>query len=179
MRCPGRISRGQMRQSLPFEEASRLFVELLFGHWYATWLAAILAIVPVLTAGLVGELRITVEPATLASAVGSGGIEVFSTPSLIALMENAARSAVEPLLPPDQTTVGVRVDVRHLAATPAGEQVRARAELVEVDGRRLVFHVEAFDSHEKIGEGTHERMVVDPARLIARAEAKRNNPPKR
>ena len=89
-------------------------------------------------------------------------------------MENAARSAVEPLLPPDQTTVGVRVDVRHLAATPPGEQIRARAELIEVDGRRLVFHVEAFDTHEKIGEGTHERMVVDPARLLARAHAKRS-----
>ena len=127
-----------------------------------------------LSAGLIGELTITVEPSTLASAVGSGGIDVFSTPSLIALMENAARSAVEPLLPPDQTTVGVRVDVRHLAATPPGEQVRARAELIEVDGRRLVFHVEAFDTHEKIGEGTHERMVVDPARLLARAQAKRS-----
>jgi fluoroacetyl-CoA thioesterase len=130
-----------------------------------------------LAVGLTGELTITVEPSTLASAVGSGGIEVFSTPSLIALMENTARSAVEPLLPPDQTTVGVRVDVRHLAATPPGEHVRARAELVEVDGRRLVFHVEAFDSHEKIGEGTHERMVVDPARLLARALAKRGSAP--
>ena len=72
-----------------------------------------------LTAGLIGELTTTVDAAALASTVGSGGLEVFSTPSLIALMENAARSAVEPLLPPDQTTVGVRVDVRHLAATPA------------------------------------------------------------
>jgi fluoroacetyl-CoA thioesterase len=129
-----------------------------------------------LSPGLVGELTITVDARTLASTVGSGGIDVFSTPSLIALMENAALSAVQPLLPPDQTTVGVRVDVRHLAATPPGEQVRARAELIEVEGRRLVFHVEAFDSHEKIGEGTHERMVVDPARLLARAQAKRSAP---
>ena len=127
-----------------------------------------------LAAGLTAELTITVERSALASTVGSGGLDVLSTPSLIALMENAARSAVEPLLPPDQTTVGVRVDVRHLAPSPPGEQVRARAELVEVDGRRLVFHVEAFDSHEKIGEGTHERMVVDPARLLARAQAKRS-----
>ncbi len=130
-----------------------------------------------LAAGLTAELTTTVERSTLASAVGSGGLDVFSTPSLIALMENAARSAVEPLLPPDQTTVGVRVDVRHLAASPPGELVRARAELTEVDGRRLVFHVEAFDSHEKIGEGTHERMVVDPARLLARAMAKRDDTP--
>ena len=130
-----------------------------------------------LAAGLTAELTTTVERAALASTVGSGGLDVFSTPSLIALMENAARSAVEPLLPPDQTTVGVRVDVRHLAASPPGELVRARAELTEVDGRRLVFHVEAFDSHEKIGEGTHERMVVDPARLLARAMAKRGDTP--
>jgi fluoroacetyl-CoA thioesterase len=128
-----------------------------------------------LAAGLTAELTATVERSSLASTVGSGGLDVFSTPALIALMENAARSAVEPLLPADQTTVGVRVDVRHLAPSPPGEQIRARAELIEVDGRRLVFHVEAFDSHEKIGEGTHERMVVDPARLLARAQAKRSN----
>jgi fluoroacetyl-CoA thioesterase len=127
-----------------------------------------------LAAGLTAELTATVERSSLASTVGSGGLDVLSTPSLITLMENAARSAVEPLLPADQTTVGVRVDVRHLAPSPPGEQIRARAELIEVDGRRLVFHVEAFDSHEKIGEGTHERMVVDPARLLARAEAKRS-----
>jgi fluoroacetyl-CoA thioesterase len=122
--------------------------------------------------GLVGELAITVDGSVLASSVGSGGVGVFSTPSMIALMENAALTTVQPLLPAGQTTVGVRVDVRHLAATPPGLEVRARVELVEVDGRRLVFRVEAFDPIEKIGEGIHERMVVDPARLIARAQAK-------
>jgi len=130
-----------------------------------------------LATGLVGEMTISVDAATLASTVGSGGVDVFSTPSLIGLMENAASSAVQPLLPAGQVTVGVRVDVRHLAASPLGEHVRARADLIEVDGRRLVFHVEAFDSHEKVGEGTHERMVVDLARLLARAEAKRRDPP--
>jgi fluoroacetyl-CoA thioesterase len=123
--------------------------------------------------GLVGELSHTVEPSMLASAVGSGGLDVFSTPSLLALMESAAREAVEHLLPSDQTTVGVHIDMRHLAPTPPGVQVRARAELLEVDGRRLVFRVEAFDTTDKIGEGTHERMIVDPARLLARAAAKR------
>jgi fluoroacetyl-CoA thioesterase len=129
----------------------------------------------VLAVGLVGESTTTVDDSQLASSVGSGGLDLFSSPSLIALMENAARSAVEPLLPADQTTVGVRVDVRHLAPSPAAERVRARAELLEVDGRRLVFHVEAFDSREKIGEGSHERVVVDPARLLARAQAKRSD----
>jgi predicted thioesterase len=92
---------------------------------------------------------------------------------MIALMESAALRAVQPFLPEEQTTVGVRIDVRHIAATPVGMQLHARAELTEVDGRRLVFHVEAFDAHEKVGEGTHERMIVDPARLLARAQAKR------
>jgi predicted thioesterase len=127
--------------------------------------------------GLVGETHQTVETAHLASAVGSGGLDVFSTPSLVALMEQAARRAVEHLLDAGETTVGVRVDVRHLAATPPGLVVRARAELVEiVQGRRLVFKVEAFDDHEKIGEGTHERAIIDAARLLARANAKRTPP---
>ncbi|HEX8967850.1 MAG TPA: thioesterase family protein [Chloroflexota bacterium] len=130
-----------------------------------------------LQVGLVGEATHTVDQASVASAVGSGGIDVFATPSLIALMENAARQAVEAALPVGQTTVGIRVDVRHLAPSPLGARVRARAELLEIDGRRLVFHVEAFDSHEKVGEGTHERAIVDPARLLARASAKMSAPP--
>lgn len=125
-----------------------------------------------LAPGLVGEARATVDGSRLASSVGSGGLEVLSTPSMIALMEQAACQAVEADLPPGQTTVGTQVDIRHLAATPRGAQVRARAELLEVDGRALKFHVEAFDAHEKIGEGTHQRAVVDPARLLARVQAK-------
>src|SRR2546421_6933613 len=96
---------------------------------------------------------------------------------MVALMENAALRAVEAVLPPGQTTVGTHLDVRHLAATPVGLEVRARAELREVDGRKLTFVVEAFDSLEKIGEGRHERMIVDPARLVARAAAKRTTSP--
>jgi predicted thioesterase len=125
-----------------------------------------------LRAGLVGEADAVVEQQLLASAWGSGGIEVYSTPAMIALMENAARACVEPMLPTGSITVGTRVDVRHLAATPAGARVRARAELVEIDGRRLVFRVTATDPSEIIGEGTHERAIVDPARLLARAAAK-------
>jgi predicted thioesterase len=123
--------------------------------------------------GLVGEASVVVDERTFARSYGSGGLDVFATPALIALMENAARSAVDPLVGPEAATVGIHVDVRHLAATPAGVEVRARAELIEVDGRRLVFRVEAFDSQDKVGEGTHERMVIDPQRLLARAQAKR------
>jgi predicted thioesterase len=123
----------------------------------------------------VGESRSTVDASMLASALGSGDLEVFATPSMIALMENAACRAVESLVPSGQTTVGTHLDVRHLVATPVGVEIRARAELIEVDGRKLTFRVEAFDSHDKIGEGTHERAVVDAARLLAHAQTKRTD----
>jgi predicted thioesterase len=122
--------------------------------------------------GLVGEARTVVSDANLASAFGSGAIDVFATPAMIALMEGAASRAVQSSLPSGSITVGTRVDIRHLAATPLGLEVRARAELVEIDGRRLVFKVEAFDPNEKIGEGTHERAIVDTERLLARARSK-------
>jgi predicted thioesterase len=110
----------------------------------------------------------------LASTVGSGSLEVLSTPWLAALIERAACAAVEGRLgDASHTTVGVRLELRHLAPTPPGLEVRARAELVEIDGRRLIFQVEAFDTQERIGEGTHERAIVDGRRLQARADAKR------
>jgi fluoroacetyl-CoA thioesterase len=126
----------------------------------------------VLQTGLTGEARTTVDAQRLASAYGSGTIDVYATPAMIGLMEQAAVNAIDHLLPPGQSSVGVRVDVQHLAATPPGVEVHARAELTAVDGRRLTFHVEAFDPAEKIGSGTHERMVVDLQRLLERAKAK-------
>ncbi len=123
-------------------------------------------------AGLVGETRVTVEQAHLASTLRSGHLDVYGTPAMIALMENAAVSAVDHLLPSDSVSVGSTLDVRHLTATPPGVDVIARAELVAVDGRRLSFRLEAFDPVDKIGEGTHERFVVDRDRLVARATAK-------
>jgi predicted thioesterase len=122
--------------------------------------------------GLTGEARTVVDASNIASAYGSGSIDVFSTPAMIGLMENAARNCVDPNLPSGSITVGTRVDVRHLAATPVGMTVVARAELTQVDGRRLVFTVTASDGSETIGDGTHERAIVDAARLLARASAK-------
>jgi len=115
-----------------------------------------------------------VDEQRLASAYGSGGwqVDVYATPAMIGLMEQAAVNAVDHLLPEGQSSVGTRVDVQHLAATPAGVEVRAHAELTAVDGRRLTFRVEAFDPAEQIGSGTHERMVVDLERLLQRARAK-------
>jgi predicted thioesterase len=122
--------------------------------------------------GLVGEAHATVGRADLASAIGSGRLDVYATPVMVGLIELAAVNAVDHLLPDGSTTVGTRLDVRHLAPSPLGIAVRARAELIGVDGRRLTFTVEAFDAVEKIGEGTHERAVVDGSRLLARAAAK-------
>lgn len=122
--------------------------------------------------GLSGERTIQVGEEHTAARWGSGGLAVLATPLMVALMEGAALAAVNPLLPPGHCTVGSRVDVRHLAATVVGHPVRARAELVEVDGRRLLFHVEASDDAGVIGEGSHERFVVDLDRFMRKAEAR-------
>src|SRR6266567_4091280 len=118
--------------------------------------------------GMTGEATTTVVHENTAAAVGAGGVEVFGTPMMIALMENAAWRAVANGLDGGDVSVGILVNVRHLAATPLGQQVRATAELIEVDGRRLVFKVEAYDEHQKIGEGQHERVIVNLERFLSR-----------
>ena len=125
-----------------------------------------------LVPGLVGEAETLVSEADTAARWGSGLVPVFGTPALVGLMEGAAVQALADSLPPGQTSVGGRIDVRHLAPTPVGMRVRARAELLEVDRRRLVFHVEAWDEVEKIGEATHERFVIDEERFVAKSRAK-------
>lgn len=126
-----------------------------------------------LVTGLSGESQTVVEKANTAKHLGSGGVEVFATPEMVRLMERAGVAAVDHLLPEGQRTVGVHLDVKHLAATPPGMTVTARAELVAVEGRRLTFRVEAFDEVEKVGEGTHRRYVIDVARFQQRVEEKR------
>ena len=116
--------------------------------------------------GLERTVELKVTEAVTASAVGSGGVEVLSTPSMILLFEQAARDAVQPGLPEGHTTVGTRVDVRHLSATPMGETVTVTARAVDVEGRRVVFKVSAFDRKGEIGAGTHERFVVDLQRFM-------------
>jgi predicted thioesterase len=122
------------------------------------------------TPGLTGEATTTVVHENTAAAVGAGGVEVFGTPMMIALMENAAWRAVASSLEEGDVTVGTVVNVRHLAATPLGQQVRATAELIEIDGRRLVFKVEAHDEKRKIGEGQHERFIVNLERFMKRID---------
>lgn len=122
--------------------------------------------------GLTGRRELVVEERYTASHLGSGGVPVYATPMMVLAMEEAALSAVDHLLDDGQATVGVSLDVRHLAATPLGMRVVATAELVEVDGRMLTFRVEARDEAELIGEGTHVRAVVDLERFKAKLAKK-------
>ena len=126
-----------------------------------------------LTSGLTGETAIAVTERDTADRLGSGSVPVFGTPALVGLMEGAAIQALAGHLPAGQTSVGGRIDVHHLAPTPVGMRVRARAELTKVEGRRLVFHVVAWDEVEQIGEATHERFIVNEERFVAKAKAKR------
>ncbi len=121
-----------------------------------------------LEVGMRGEASIVVGESETAAAFGAGGVKVFGTPVMIGLMENAAWRLVQPELNPGETTVGTLVNVRHLAATPMGKTFTATAELVEIDGRRLVFRVTARDDKQLVGEGTHERSRILLDRFLAR-----------
>jgi len=125
-----------------------------------------------LTPGLTGEAELEVSEEDTAVSLGSGTVPVLGTPALACLMERAAVQSLAGRLPEGHTSVGSRIEVRHLAPTPVGMHVRARASLTEVEGRRLRFHIQAWDAAEKIGEGTHERVIVDLVRFMAAAESK-------
>lgn len=119
-----------------------------------------------------GTAALEVTDKVTAAAVGSGMLPVFATPSMIALIEKAAAESVAPQLEAGTTTVGTRLDVAHTAATPVGMTVRAVTELIEIDGRRLIFTIQAFDDAGEIGSGTHERFIVNAEKFLAKAEAK-------
>lgn len=123
--------------------------------------------------GLTGEVNLKVEFEHTAAKFGSGLVEVLATPVMIGIMEGAAQKAVADSLPDGSTTVGTLVNIRHLAATPMGMHVRAVAVLRSVDGRRLVFDVEACDEKEKIGEGTHERFIIQTEKFMQRVTGKK------
>ena len=126
----------------------------------------------ILKPGITAERTETVTGENTASAYGSGGLEVYATPAMIALMEAAALSAVDPLLPAGWSTVGTELKVRHVSATPLHMTVFAKAELLGVDGRALSFKVEAFDEAGKIGEGEHDRFIVENEKFLAKAASK-------
>ncbi len=127
---------------------------------------------PALTIGLTGTASLTVSDEHTAAALGSGNVPVFSTPRLVALVEEAAVNALRGHLEAGQTSVGTWIDLAHLAATPIGGAVRAEARLVAVNGRELTFDVIAFDETEKIGEGRHRRAIVDEQRFLERVGKK-------
>lgn len=122
--------------------------------------------------GLTNEITHIVAETDTAAVYGSGLAPVLSTPHLIALMENAAQAALTPYLEPGQSSVGTRIAIRHLAATPVGMTVRVRAEVTEAALPRVCFCVAAWDDVEKIGEGEHERFIVETARFLARVARK-------
>ena len=122
--------------------------------------------------GLAGESAQIVTDELTASYLGSGLVPALATPAMIALMENAGVNAIREYLLAGQTSVGIEVNVKHLAATPVGMRVRARAEVLSADKRRVTFRVEAWDDRERIGEGTHVRAIVDEARFKERIAQK-------
>ena len=122
--------------------------------------------------GVTGTAETIVTFEELALTVGSGSLDVYSTPSMIALMEKAACDCLEEYLSADETTVGTELDVKHLAATPEAMTVRAEAELTEINGREFSFIVRAFDEAGLIGEGTHKRFIVNGPRFAEKAKAK-------
>jgi fluoroacetyl-CoA thioesterase len=125
-----------------------------------------------LNPGRTGSAELLVGVEHSAPSIGSGLVPVLGTPVMINLIEAAALAAVERLLPPGHQSLGIHLDVRHFAATPIGMRVRATAELIAVDGRTLSFRVEARDDLEPIGDGTHQRVVVNVARFDQRVQRK-------
>ncbi len=125
--------------------------------------------------GMSAQVEKTVSEDDTAVRFGSGGVRVFATPMMIALMENAALNAVDPHFTEGYATVGLSLDVKHMAATPVGMKVTARAELINIEGKKLSFKIEAYDEVEKIGEGTHERYIIGLDKFLERTGRKGRN----
>jgi fluoroacetyl-CoA thioesterase len=128
-----------------------------------------------LKVGLKGEAEILVGDAQTAPRVGSGRVRVLATPVMINMMEAAALDAIERLLPEGHQSLGTHLNVGHYAATPVGMTLRATAEVTKIDGRNIEFRVEAFDNKERVGDGTHARVVVNVERFDKRIQKKLQN----
>ena len=122
--------------------------------------------------GIKGYKEITVTKELTAISLGSGDLEVYATPAMIAIMEETASESVKSKLEVGQGSVGTYIAIKHLAATPIGMRVRCESELVEVDGRRLVFNITAYDEKDKIGEGTHERFIISNDKFQSKVNSK-------
>ena len=126
-----------------------------------------------LQVGIKGQQSVTVDNPITARVMGSGSLDVYATPAMIALIEKAAMLSVAPELEPGQGTVGTDLKVQHLASTPVGMTVTAKTELVEIDRRRLVFTAEVYDEVGLVGKGTHERFIIDEAKFQAKTDGKK------
>lgn len=125
-----------------------------------------------ITTGMIGTVSALVEREDTALEVGSGSLLVYATPCMVALMEGAACEAIAEAIPEKKTTVGIGLNISHLAATPVGMEVRAEAAVTAVDGNIVTFTVTAYDEAEKIGEGTHKRAIVTAQRFLDKTYAK-------
>ena len=125
-----------------------------------------------LITGIKNSKEMIVTKELCADAWGSGGLTVYATPAMIALMEQTAWASVEPYMEEGRSTVGTHLNVAHLSASPVGSRITAESELIKIDGRRLVFKVSASDDAGMIGEGTHERFIINTEKFMARTEAK-------
>ena len=122
--------------------------------------------------GMLGEARTKVTYENTAIKYGSGSVSVFATPAMVGLMEKASINSVDSYLPKGYATVGTKVEIKHIAATPIGMEVVSQAELLEIDGPKLNFKIEAYDEKEKIGEGTHSRYIIKLEEFLKRIEDK-------
>ncbi len=125
--------------------------------------------------GTTGKSTRMVTPELSAATVGSGTLAVFATPAMVALMELAAQDSVAPFLQDGEATVGTLVNIKHLKATPVGAQVTAASELVEVNGRELIFQVNCYDPAGLVGTGEHRRFVIDEAPFLAKAASRKGD----
>lgn len=126
-----------------------------------------------LETGIKGKIELTVTKDKCAGAIGSGELDVFATPAMIALIEETCWKSVAPYLQPGEGTVGTALDVRHVAATPVGLKVTCETVLTLVDRRRLVFDVQVYDAFGPVGEGTHERFVIQYEKFLKKVDEKR------
>ena len=122
--------------------------------------------------GLQGRAEAIVDTTNVAAVMGSGDLDVFATPAMIALMEQAAWTAVAPGLAEGESTVGTKLNISHVSATPVGLKVWAESEVTAVDGKKITFEVSAFDEAGEIGRGTHERSIIRPEKFLAKAQGK-------
>ena len=125
-----------------------------------------------ITVGMKGEVMNLVEREDTAAEVGSGSLLVYATPCMVALMEGAACEAIAEAIPEGQTTVGIELNIQHLAATPVGLEVRAEATVTAVEGKVITFELHAFDEAGEIGKGTHKRCIVNSQKFLDKTYAK-------